>query len=127
LQKIGLKQPTTEIQITRTPPPPPPPTTTTFYGKPPEDQRKKKKGKLRIRVPSIALKRSPIGIIPDYLSEMKSQLRFGSATAVSPRKSPGIFKYGKNLIGYTPTREQFKAGEAKSPFGKSRGFKLGKY
>lgn len=70
-------------------------------------------------------KKPLVGILPDYISAMRSQLRFGKATKLPLLESQ---KYAKNLIGFSPTKEMVeskKQGVFKLPKFKARkrGFK----
>ena len=105
-------------QITPPPPTPPPPPfipsgfpggLPTFNGSPYTPSGigggvKTKKGK-----------RQRVGIAPDFISQMKSQLKFGSATGQLASAKPSILDYGTNLIGYVPTLEQLKSGKVAKP------------
>jgi len=69
----------------------------------------------------LNIKASRVGVLPDYLSSMKSQVKYGKATAVLASRNPNILKFAGNLIGYVPTGEQIKSK------GGIRGFKFPKF
>jgi hypothetical protein len=55
------------------------------------------------------VKRPRVGVYPDMLSELITEIQYGpgSTLAVNPSKNPNIFRVAQNAFGRTPTAQQY--------------------